>query len=274
MGRAVRPGPPLSGTVRKDGEDDEAGIARFKGGVARGGIEVDGGRGATGAKGREGAEETNLPRLRRAVHERGDLQSPMRGMLRPPGLAADRVAAMSGKAKRGRPPGGQPAFDRGTPELQARRARLAGRGGEALTAYPLGVLLANGDIGEDAHEAGCRYAWLYGFVFGRTGAAGQSWLHAPKGEPREFPHEIAAAIERDFRAAAALLAQNGAGKTLLEELVVFGREPRWMRPVAPTMRDIAEARLFHAALAALTRHFKGEGSRNGVEAARKSRLTT
>lgn len=180
---------------------------------------------------------------------------------------------MTGKAKRGRPAAGRPAIDRGTPELQARRARLASRGGDALTAYPLGVLLANGDIGEDAHEAGCRYAWLYGFVFGRTGPAGQSWVNAPRGEPREFPHEIAAAIERDFRAAATCLAQNGAGKTLLEELVVFGREPRWMRPLAPGMRDVAEARAFHAALAALTRHFKGEGSKDAGNAARKLRLT-
>lgn len=192
----------------------------------------------------------------------------MRGMRGASGLAADGMAAVSRKTKRGRPPSVRPAIDRGTPELQARRARLGGNAGQALVSYPLGILLANGDIGEDAHQAGCRYAWLYGFVFGRTGAAGQSWAHAPKGAPRDYPREVAEAIERDFRAAAALLAIRANTKRQLEELVVFGREPHWMRPVAPTIADVTDAKAFHAALAALTRHFKGEGSREaqaGIE---------
>jgi len=177
------------------------------------------------------------------------------------GLAAYRVVPVSRAAKRGRPPSARPAIDRGTPELQARRGRLGGSADQPLVSYPLGTLLANGDIGEEAHQAGCRYAWLYGFVFGRTGAAGQSWAHAPKGTARELPREIAEAVERDFRAAATRLAMKPTGKRQLEELVVFGREPRWMRPVAPTIADVADAREFHAALTALTRHFKGEGSR-------------
>lgn len=185
----------------------------------------------------------------------------MRRMRGASGLAADRVVAVNHKAKRGRPPSSRPAIDRGTPELQARRGRLGGNADQPLISYPLGILLANGDIGEEAHQAGCRYAWLYGFVFGRTGAAGQSWAHAPKGAPREFPREIAESIERDFRNAATLLARRECGKRQLEELAVFGREPHWMRPVAPTIADVAIAREFHAALTALTRHFKGEGPR-------------
>ena len=160
--------------------------------------------------------------------------------------------------RRGRPLSARPAIDRGTPELQARRARLAGGGDPELVSYPLGILLANGDIGEDAHQAGCRYAWLYGFVHGRTGAAARSWLGAPKGEPRDFPYDIAAAIQVDLRAAAALLAGVPAGKPALEDVIVFNREPRWMRPVAPTLRDVADAKSFHAALSVLTRHFKRE----------------
>jgi hypothetical protein len=129
----------------------------------------------------------------------------MRGAAR---LAGDRVAGAV--SRRGRPPQPRPGIDRGTPELQARRARLAGGGDTALASYPLGILLANGDIGEDAHEAACRYAWLYGFVFGRTGAAARGWMGAPKGEPREFAPEVAAAIESDFRAAAGILARQPA----------------------------------------------------------------
>jgi hypothetical protein len=160
--------------------------------------------------------------------------------------------------RRGRPPVTRPAIDRGTPEIQARRARLANGGDEALTAYPLGILLANGDIGEEAQQAGCRYAWLYGFVLGRTGAAARSWMNAPKGDARELPPRVAAAIEADFRAAAHLLARHPRRKRLLEDLVVFGTEPRWMRPVAPRLSDVVESREFHAALDALRRHFKGE----------------
>jgi hypothetical protein len=162
-------------------------------------------------------------------------------------------------ARKGRPPASRPAIDHGTPELQARRARLAGPGDPALVSYPLGVLLANGDVGEDAHQAGCRYAWLYGFVFGRTGAAARGWIDAPKPEPRDLPEPVAAAIEADFRAAAGVIGMLPAAKRALENLVVFGSEPRWMRPVAPTPADVVAAKIFHQALAVLSRHFREGG---------------
>lgn len=150
----------------------------------------------------------------------------------------------------------RPLIDRGTPELQARRARLVGEGDQSLASYPLGVLLANGDIGEDAHQAACRYAWLYGFVFGRTGPAARAWMGAPAAEARQFPEVLAADIESDFHAAATILAERPAGKRALENLVIFNTEPRWMRPVAPGLADVAAARAFHDALMALARHFR------------------
>lgn len=168
-------------------------------------------------------------------------------------------------AKKGRPKLARPAIDRGTPELQARRARLVRQGDQSLASYPLGVLLANDDIGEDAHQAACRYAWLYGFVFGRTGPAARAWAGAPADEPREFPEALAAEIEADFRAAANLLAENPAGKRALEEIVIFNSEPRWMRPVAPGLADVAAGKAFHDALAALVRHFRRRAAAEAPE---------
>jgi hypothetical protein len=175
--------------------------------------------------------------------------------------------------KKGRPRSARPSVDRGTPELQARRARLVGQQDQSLASYPLGVLLANGDVGEDAHQAACRYAWLYGFVFGRTGPAARAWMDAPGECPREFPESLEAEIESDFRAAAGILAKRPAGKRALEDLVIFNAEPRWMRPVAPGLADVTAARLFHEALGSLTNHFRRDGTRASESAAREFLLT-
>ncbi len=181
---------------------------------------------------------------------------------------------MQAMTKKGRPRCERPAIDRGTPELQARRARLVGQGDQSLASYPLGVLLANGDIGEEAHQAACRYAWLYGFVLGRTGAAARAWMGAPAAEAREFPEALAADIESDFRAAAGALAASPAGKRALENLVIFSGEPRWMRPVAPGLADVAAAKAFHDALGALARHFRLRAAvRAGETGGENSRLT-
>src|SRR5262245_51644238 len=71
--------------------------------------------------------------------------------------------------KRGRPKQDRPDHDPGTPELQARRAALAGASDPALAEYPLGIMLARGLISAEEHEAGCYYAMLYAKAVGRTG---------------------------------------------------------------------------------------------------------
>src|SRR5262249_56441760 len=73
-----------------------------------------------------------------------------------------------GQGRRGRPNRNRPEIDRGTPELQAHRERLAAGGDPALTEYPLGLLLARGLVSREQHEAGCYYAFLYGRSIGRT----------------------------------------------------------------------------------------------------------
>ena len=61
--------------------------------------------------------------------------------------------------------------DTGPRELKSLRKWYAGDGDPALTAYPLGILLANKAISEDQHRAGCQYAWLHWRVFGRPSVA-------------------------------------------------------------------------------------------------------
>ncbi len=63
--------------------------------------------------------------------------------------------------RRGRPPLDRPTTDRGTPEIQARRAALAGGSDPALAEHPLGLMLARALISPEQYEAGCHYAALY-----------------------------------------------------------------------------------------------------------------
>lgn len=106
-------------------------------------------------------------------------------------------------ARRGRPRGRQAAIDRGTEELQAKRAALAGDGDPALAEYPLGVLLARRIIDTGQHEAGCYYAFLYGQAIGRTQATCDPLYRrlaaelAPGGSP--MSEAARAHVERQFR---------------------------------------------------------------------------
>jgi hypothetical protein len=78
------------------------------------------------------------------------------------------MRALKGKARRGRPRQQRDAQDRGTPEIQALRRRLAAGGDAALTEYPLGMLRLRQMIDGDQHEAGCHYAFLYRQAVGRV----------------------------------------------------------------------------------------------------------
>jgi hypothetical protein len=106
------------------------------------------------------------------------------------------------QGRRGRPYCDRPVIDRGTPELQAHRARLAAGGNPTLTEYPLGLLLARGLVSREQHEAGCYYAFLYGRAVGRTqvdcsyllGA-----LAAGYADRRDLPEAELAMIQSLFR---------------------------------------------------------------------------
>lgn len=156
--------------------------------------------------------------------------------------------------KGGRPKSAPRGIDRGTPELQARRALDEGRRrNPQLLAYPLGVLYENDQIGAEMWEAACRYAWLYNRVVrprrARACSAAEAWAEGHA----ELDDETEAAIERDYREAADFLARVPAIKRAVDDLVIFERRPDWMGPVVPTARHMDQAALFMVGLQQLCR---------------------
>ena len=145
-----------------------------------------------------------------------------------------------------REPSGRPsraARDGGTDEAQRIREWLAGSGDPALTSYPLGVLFANRAITLAQHSAGVRYGFLFAVALRRPNQAALAYdgagpLSADWGE---------AALEgmtENFNAARRALVNLGPRtKTAVENLVVYERAPRWMRPVTPRQSDVIDAQL-------------------------------
>lgn len=158
-------------------------------------------------------------------------------------------------AKRGRPRKTPEIRDLGTPELQARR------GIDQRHSYPLGVLFLAGDITEDQHQAGCWYAWLYGFMCGRTTVAAVDWDHQPGGSRDSWPDGLTARLEEYFRTAAGALAKDRRAKEAVDNLIVYSRAPRWMQPRMPSPSDLRDAQAFHRGLALVAEMFGKFGTR-------------
>ena len=113
------------------------------------------------------------------------------------------MRAIASGRRAGRPAMNRPAVDPGTPELLARRARLAAGGDPSLTESPLGILLARGLIGREQHDSGRHYASLYRQSVGRTGvcwdnAVAESFWSSLK---REVVHRYRFATRADARRA-------------------------------------------------------------------------
>ena len=142
--------------------------------------------------------------------------------------------------------------DRGTKEIRALREWYAGVGDPVLTTYPLGILLANGAISERQHSVGCDYAWLHWAVFGRASVAAVSLEFRSPGRPVERDSE---AEERRIEEVYSLFLDCRRERRELDNLVIFERVPRWMRPVDPRPGDVTNARLFKGSLGLLIRRF-------------------
>lgn len=137
-----------------------------------------------------------------------------------------------GRGRRGRPNLDRPVIDRGTPELQAHRERLAAGGDPALSEYPLGLLLARGLVSREQHEAGCYYAFLYGRSIGRT-QVNCSYLFGAQAAGYADRHDLTdaelARLQSLFRRGKNnLLAASRRVCDATENLVVFGRFPRFL----------------------------------------------
>jgi len=154
-----------------------------------------------------------------------------------------------GRGRPGRPNRDRPVIDRGTPELQAYRERLAAGGDPALTEYPLGLLLARGLVSREQHEAGCHYAFLYGRSIGRT-QVNCSYLFGAQASGYADRHELTEAelakLQALFRRGKnRLLAAGRRVCDATENLAVFGRSPRFLdasrrRPQSAWRADEAE----------------------------------
>ena len=139
--------------------------------------------------------------------------------------------------------------DRGTDEVKLLRAWYAGKGDPALTSYPVGILLANAVLTDNQHKALCRYAWLHWAVFGRPSIAAVGWeFKDPERvveRDREDEERKLAEIHKIFRTT------DRRVRAGLDNLTIYERAPRWMRPVNPRAADVTEARCFMEGVALL-----------------------
>jgi hypothetical protein len=136
----------------------------------------------------------------------------------------------------------------------------------ALADYPLGTLYTNGSINDDMWRAGSRYAWLYCARVGRSvhvTATALDPLPPGKDEDTAEQQDRRARWGQEFHAAQAALGGRRALRDALENLVVYERIPRWMRPQVPRESDIQEARMVLEALTMLASHF-GYGQRRAA----------
>jgi hypothetical protein len=185
----------------------------------------------------------------------------------------------SGVKQRGRPRSDRPVIDKGTPELQARRVRLAAGGDPALTEYPLGLMLARRLVTDEQHEAGCYYAFLYGRTIGRTQVNyNQLYEQIAAGfaDQRDLSEEARARIEGLFRHGKnRLLAAGRRVCDATENLVVFGRCPRFLdlvgrRQLSALRADATELEALRTGLDVLVACYGRSAGRAGRMEAHKA----
>jgi len=189
------------------------------------------------------------------------------------------MASWRGQGRRGRPRRAEAAVDKGTPEQQARRIRLAAGGDPAMTEYPLGLLLGRQLITGEQHEAGCYYAYLYARTIG-GGQVSCGFLYQQVASvwtgPEEVSEETQAKIESLFR-----LGKNrllAAGRRLCdaaENVVVFGRMPRLLntrgrRPDSAWRADATELEAIRRGLDVLVACYGRAAGRTGRMEAHKA----
>ncbi len=142
--------------------------------------------------------------------------------------------------------------DRGTTEIQDRRRILAGKGNPDLTSYPLGVLLNAGTIDDQRHQAGCKFAWLYRVVIGRTSIAAVNWDGIMRGGDGPDDARLAEYEKKLEHVSHAVKAISRQHYDALLNVAVFERTPRWMLPGHfRTEGDVMDSRRFSEALVAV-----------------------
>lgn len=139
--------------------------------------------------------------------------------------------------------------DKGTDRIQQIRAWFIQHGNPDEGSYPLGILCQNGAINEEQRKAGCEYARLYAIVHGRISLAAAAFERQSQGYDGDWDNEWLEARHSRLRAIQAVLGHYPRRyKTVLDNVAVFERPPRFMLPVFPRMSDIKEAQILSEVL--------------------------
>jgi hypothetical protein len=178
------------------------------------------------------------------------------------------MRAFTSGRRAGRPPQDRAPVDRGTPELQAHRERLAGAGDPAAAESPLALMLARGLIDREQHDAARFYAFLYRQAVGRTHlSCDPHYRQLATGTvrpPDERGEAEQAGLEARFRQGKnRLLAAGRRVCEATENLAVFGLPPRFFdreRPSHARPRDALELEAVLCGLATLAACY-GRGAR-------------
>ncbi len=172
-------------------------------------------------------------------------------------------------AARRRPKTTPPEPDRGTPELRAKRQALVGGGDPALSAHPLGVLLARREIDDDLYAAGVRYAFLFGKLFGRTKIVAH-YADALIGtrDHTELSDADAARFELALRDCWLAMAPLGPkAKRLLDDIAIYERFPSWLLTDRKNAANGVDRGLLQAALGVLVAQSSRDPKRRATPAA-------
>jgi len=115
------------------------------------------------------------------------------------------------------------------------------------------VLLARDVIDDDLYEAGIRYAFLFGKVFGRTKIVAH-YADALVGtrDLKELDDDDVARFERALRDCWQAVQPLGPrAKRLLDDVAVYERFPGWILADHPRTEDRSDRRLLLASLGAI-----------------------
>jgi hypothetical protein len=138
----------------------------------------------------------------------------------------------------------QRSRDRGTSEGVARRNLAYGR---ADIAYALCIMAANSVITVGELQACERYGFLHYAVFGRANLAAATYDgERPSGARKTWPDEFVVGRRNDYELARAGLGEEALNQ--LDNLVIFERFPRWLKPLQPLPSDVHHAKLLLATI--------------------------
>lgn len=160
---------------------------------------------------------------------------------------------MAFRTRRGRPRLVKKDVDKGTPELQQKRASGA-------TAEPLDLLLARKLISERQHAAGRRLRWLYTLVFGTPHVTASNFDLFEARALRLDNATWRAKKETEYQHAVSLLRKNRCLE-VVQAVCIFEERARWFRGITEKygLAEMPpELKKLNAGLTLLAQFFEGK----------------